>query len=49
VDGRPWPERLADAVAVSGAAVGAPFAGDFDEQRYRRSRDRVAVHQVEPA
>ena len=47
VDGRPWPERLADAIAVSAAAVGAPVAGEFDVHLYRRNRDRVAVRRVE--
>ena len=41
VDGRAWPERLADAVALSAAAVGAPVAGGFDHELYRRLRDRV--------
>ncbi len=44
VDGRAWPERLADAVALSAAAVGAPVAGGFDHQLYRRLRDRVEAH-----
>ena len=37
VDGRAWPERLADAVALSAAAVGAPVAGGFDRELYRRA------------
>jgi tagatose 6-phosphate kinase len=41
VAGRAWPERLADAVALSAAAVGTPVAGGFDDQLYRRLRDRV--------
>ena len=43
VDGKPWPERLADAVALSAAAVGTPVAGGFDDALYRRLRDRVEV------
>ena len=43
VAGGAWPERLADAVALSAAAVGAPVAGGFDDQLYRRLRDRVEV------
>jgi tagatose 6-phosphate kinase len=36
IDSTPWPERLADAVALSAAAVAAPLAGSFDEPLYRR-------------
>jgi tagatose 6-phosphate kinase len=43
VQGLPWPERLADAVALSAAAVGSPLAGDFDSELYRRYRDAVLV------
>ena len=43
VDGSPWPERLADAVALSAAAVAAPLAGDFDAALYRRAREQVRV------
>jgi tagatose 6-phosphate kinase len=41
VAGRTWPERLADAVALSAAAVGTPVAGGFDHQLYQRLRNRV--------
>jgi tagatose 6-phosphate kinase len=41
VGDRTWPERLADAVALSAAAVGAPLAGSFDEELYRRNLARV--------
>jgi tagatose 6-phosphate kinase len=34
--GTPWPERLADAVALSAAAVAAPLAGDLDHALYDR-------------
>ncbi len=34
----PWPERLADAAALSAAAVSAPQAGSFDHQVYERLR-----------
>jgi tagatose 6-phosphate kinase len=43
VERRPWPDRIADAVALSAAAVGAPLAGGFDEALYRRHRDHVAA------
>lgn len=33
---RPWPELLADAVALSAAAVLALHAGEFDHHAYRR-------------
>jgi len=35
-DGTPWPPLLADAVALSAAAVVAPVAGAFDPAAYRR-------------
>ena len=34
----PWPERLADAAALSAAAVSAPQAGSFDQRVYERLR-----------
>jgi tagatose 6-phosphate kinase len=43
VQGLPWPERLADAAALSAAAVGSTLAGDFDPELYRRYRDAVRV------
>jgi tagatose 6-phosphate kinase len=43
VSGRSWPERLADAVALSAAAVSAPLAGSFDEQTYRSQLEAVRV------
>ncbi|MEU7871643.1 1-phosphofructokinase family hexose kinase [Dactylosporangium sp. NPDC049140] len=42
-DRTPWPELLADAVALSAAAVAAPVAGAVDEQRYRDLRTRINV------
>jgi tagatose 6-phosphate kinase len=33
---RPWPQILADAVALSAAAVAVPVAGAFDEPTYRQ-------------
>ena len=39
--GGAWPERLADAVALSAAAVHAPVAGGFDAEAYRRYRELV--------
>lgn len=43
VAGRPWPERLADAAALSAAAVHAPVAGSFDAAAYGRYRRAVRV------
>ncbi|MGW4247477.1 1-phosphofructokinase family hexose kinase [Nocardia sp. NPDC004722] len=40
----PWCERMVEAVALSGAAVAAPLAGEFDPDVYQRLRDRVDVH-----
>lgn len=45
-DSTPWPDRLADAVALSAAAVAAPVAGAIDHHTYRRLRSAV---QVRPA
>ncbi len=42
----PWPERLANAVALSAAAVRAPLAGDFDRDFYERHRSCVRPHRV---
>ncbi|WP_433217443.1 1-phosphofructokinase family hexose kinase [Dactylosporangium sp. CS-047395] len=42
-DDTPWPALLADAVALSAAAVAAPVAGAVDEDRYRALRGRIAV------
>jgi tagatose 6-phosphate kinase len=39
--GRGWPDRLAEAVALSAAAVHAPAAGEFDDAAYRRYRELV--------
>ena len=44
--GTPWPELLADAVALSAAAVVAPVAGDYDPDLYRRLRDEVRVEKI---
>ncbi|WP_031066740.1 1-phosphofructokinase family hexose kinase [Streptomyces sp. NRRL WC-3742] len=43
VDGTPWPDRLAEAVALSAAAVAAPLAGDFDSAVHARLRPLVEV------
>ena len=45
-EARSWPDRLADAVALSAAAVGVTLAGGFDEEIYRRHRPRVEVEPV---
>jgi tagatose 6-phosphate kinase len=42
-DATDWPDLLADAVALSGAAVAVPVAGSFDLATYRRLRDAVTV------
>ncbi|MFE4357995.1 1-phosphofructokinase family hexose kinase [Kitasatospora sp. NPDC056800] len=44
VRGEPWPDRLAEAVALSAAAVAAPLAGDFDPALHHALRSRVDVH-----
>ncbi|MGC1211653.1 MAG: hexose kinase [Micromonospora sp.] len=44
--GSDWPERLADAVALSAAAVLRPVAGEVDRDAYRRFRDVVHVEEV---
>lgn len=41
--GTPWPALLADAVALSAAAVAAPVAGAVDEETYRRTLPGVTV------
>ncbi|MGC5022029.1 1-phosphofructokinase family hexose kinase [Micromonospora sp. DT47] len=46
VAGNGWPERLADAVALSAAAVLRPVAGEVDRDAYRRFRDLVHVEEV---
>lgn len=47
-DRTPWPQRLADAVALGAAAVRAPLAGEFDGHTYRRLRPLVRVEQEVP-
>jgi tagatose 6-phosphate kinase len=46
VDGRDWPTVLADAAALSAAAVAAEQAGSFDEGLYRRLLDQVEVREL---
>ena len=46
VEGRSWPERLCDAVAVSAAAVCAPLAGSFDDSVYRRLLARLEAEEI---
>jgi tagatose 6-phosphate kinase len=43
-DRTPWPGLLADAVALSAAAVAAPIAGAIDSDVYLRTLPRVTVH-----
>nr|WP_318036757.1 PfkB family carbohydrate kinase [Streptomyces chengmaiensis] len=40
----PWPRRLAEAVALSAAAVAPPLAGSFDPAVHHRLRTRVDLH-----
>jgi tagatose 6-phosphate kinase len=47
IDGRPWAEALADAAALSAAAVAAPLAGSFDETLYRRLRAAITARPVD--
>lgn len=46
--GLPWPEVLADAVALSAAAVSAATAGDFDREAYERYRHGVPLEEIDP-
>ncbi|MFF2079839.1 PfkB family carbohydrate kinase [Kitasatospora sp. NPDC058162] len=48
VAGTPWPERLAQAVALSVATVLAPLAGGFDPADHRRLLPEVTVRPVHP-
>ncbi|HEV7629109.1 MAG TPA: PfkB family carbohydrate kinase, partial [Streptomyces sp.] len=43
VEGLPWPDRLARAVALSAATVRAPTAGEFDEAVHADLLPRVKV------
>ena len=45
--GTPWPALLADAVALSAAAVACPLAGDVDLDTYRRLAPRVSVEELD--
>lgn len=45
--GAPWPTTLADAVALSGAAVAHPLAGDVDQETYHRLKPLVAVEELD--
>ncbi|GAA0560761.1 1-phosphofructokinase family hexose kinase [Paractinoplanes ferrugineus] len=49
-DRTPWPELLADAVALSAAAVAAPVAGAFDPDVYRQTRTtaRAVIPETAP-
>jgi tagatose 6-phosphate kinase len=42
-DRTPWPDLLADAVAMSAAAVAAPVAGAVDARHYHDLRPRISV------
>ncbi|OSP43759.1 1-phosphofructokinase, partial [Streptomyces sp. 13-12-16] len=43
VEQRPWPDRLARAVALSAATVLSPTAGDFDRAAYEELLTEVTV------
>ncbi|CAM3430257.1 1-phosphofructokinase family hexose kinase [Kibdelosporangium persicum] len=43
--GTPWPRMLADAVALSAAAVLSPVAGAYDPAAYRDFTDQVTVEE----
>jgi tagatose 6-phosphate kinase len=47
-EGTPWPERLADAAALSAATVLTPRAGEFDAAAYRRFARQVIVDNGPP-
>lgn len=47
VHDEPWPEILAEAVAVSAAAVASPVAGEVDLERYESWRRTVPVRAVD--
>ncbi len=47
--GTPWPALLADAVALSAAAVACPLAGDVDLDTYRRLAPGVPVEELPAA
>jgi tagatose 6-phosphate kinase len=44
--GARWPDMLADATALSAAAVAAPVAGEFDADAYKRFCRQVKVAEV---
>ncbi|MET9436319.1 1-phosphofructokinase family hexose kinase [Streptomyces sp. NPDC006551] len=45
IDGLPWPDRLARAVALSAATVLSPVAGEFDRSAYEELLPRVTVRE----
>jgi tagatose 6-phosphate kinase len=44
--GAPWPDTLHDALALSAAAVLAPYAGAFDADHHLEQAERVVVERV---
>jgi len=46
LDGRPWPERIAEAVALSAASVLMPAAGEFDVVAFNNWRQRIHVKPI---
>ncbi|WKX71059.1 1-phosphofructokinase family hexose kinase [Streptomyces sp. XD-27] len=49
VEGLPWPDRLARAVALSAATVRAPAAGEFDRATYAELLPRIEVSEIRSA
>jgi tagatose 6-phosphate kinase len=47
LEGRPWPEVVVDAVAVSAAAVLEPYAGDVDLRDLDRLRGSVSLDRLD--
>ncbi|WP_431043686.1 1-phosphofructokinase family hexose kinase [Streptomyces sp. P1-3] len=49
VEGLPWPDRVARAVALSAATVRAPAAGEFDRATYEELLPRIEVSAIRSA
>jgi tagatose 6-phosphate kinase len=42
----PWPQRLSDAIGLSGAAVVSPVAGNVAREDYQRMRRAATVREL---